>query len=142
MIHSKNSSDLIASYLQTDYLISIDIESVCLRIDHYSEPLAQALKTAQQSCAAIVSAYNPQSKLRSDEENTRAHQLLQKSLTDQQYDFCESLHNDPVGQWPIEKGYFVTGMHLDDARAIGQEFNQKAIVWISGDAIPRLILLN
>ena len=141
-INQRFPNDLIASYLHTDYQISIHNEPICLRINHYLEPLAHLLRTTQQACGAIISAYNPQSTLQSDEDNARAHQLLQDYLRNQGYAITESLHKDPAEQWPNEKGFFVIGVNLDDARSIGQQFNQNAIVWIGSDAIPRLILLN
>lgn len=142
MTRSTIPSDLIASYLNTDYRISIHNEQICLRINHHSEPLTHLLRATQPACSAIISAYNPQSKLQSDEDNARAHQLLQHYLRNQGYAITESLHSDSARQWPIEKGFLVTGLNLDEARSIGQQFNQNAIVWIGSNTIPRLILLN
>lgn len=142
MTRSVFSHDLIASYLNTDYQINIHNELICLRINHYSQPLAHLLKATQQPSGAIISAYNPQSKLQNDRNNTRAHQLLQHDLCNLGYAIIESLHKDSVEQWPIEKGFLAIGLNLNDARSIGRRFNQNAIVWINSDAIPRLILLN
>lgn len=52
------------------------------------------------------------------------------------------LNIDPAGQWPQEKSFFVLGVDLETARAIGQHFKQNAIVWIQSDAIPHLVLLR
>lgn len=142
MTRSNVSNDLIASYLHTDYQIIINNELISLRINHFSEPLAHLLRAMQQSCGAIISGYNPQSKLQSDEDNVRAHQLLQQYLHNQGYAITECVHSDPAGRWPIEKSFFIIGLNLDDSCSIGQQFNQNAIVCISSDAIPRLILLN
>ncbi len=136
------SDDLIASYLQTDYQITINNDPISLQINHYSPQLAQLLKTAQQPYGAIISAYNPRSQLQNDENNARAHRLLQDYLSNWNYAIAASLHKDLLGKWPIEKGFFVIGLNLENACLIGQQFNQNAIVWIGNDAISRLILLN
>ncbi|HLP82230.1 MAG TPA: DUF3293 domain-containing protein [Nitrosomonas sp.] len=142
MTPSRVSDDLITNYLQTDYQIFIHNDPISLRINHYSPQLAHLLKTAQQPYGAIISAYNPRSQLQNDENNARAHQLLRDYLSNRNYSIAASLHKDPLGKWPIEKGFFVIGLNLENACSIGQQFNQNAIVWIGNDAIPGLILLN
>ncbi|MDP1933801.1 MAG: DUF3293 domain-containing protein, partial [Nitrosomonas sp.] len=62
MIQSVISKNLIASYLCANYRIGTGPESISLRIDQYSEALAKFLISSGQSCAAIISAYNPYSR--------------------------------------------------------------------------------
>lgn len=141
-ISSTISSSLIANYTHADYRIGTAAECITLKIDQYSEPLAQFLATSNQSCAAIISAYNPYSQLVSDEKNIAAHESLRNFLMYQAYQSTESLHTDPVGAWPPEKGFFIPGIDIHSAKSLGQQFSQNAIVWIDRDAIPRLILLR
>lgn len=54
----------------------------------------------------------------------------------------ESLNTDPSEIWPAEKSFFVLSLDLNASKSLGRQFNQNAIVWISNDAIPRLILLR
>ncbi|MDV6340275.1 DUF3293 domain-containing protein [Nitrosomonas sp. Is24] len=141
-ISSTISGSLIANYTHADYRIGTATECITLKIDQYSEPLAQFLATSNQSCAAIISAYNPCSQLVSNEENVAAHESLRHFLVCHAYPSIESVHTDPAGVWPAEKSFFIPGIDIHSAKSLGQQFNQNAIVWIERDAIPRLHLLR
>jgi len=136
------ASNLVTSYRRTHYRVGAGCGSILLRIDQHSESLEKILATSKQSCAAIVSAYNPYSQLASNEENLGAHEQLRNLLQHHPYPIIESLNIDPTGQWPPEESLFVPGLDLNTGRSIGQKFNQNAIVWIDNEAIPRLILLR
>ena len=136
------SGSLIANYTHADYRIGTAADCITLKIDQYSEPLAQFLVTLNQSCAAIISAYNPYSQLVSDEENVAAHESLRHILTCHAHQGIESVHTDPAGVWPAEKSFFIPGIDIHSAKSLGQQFNQNAIVWIDRDALPRLVLLR
>ncbi|WP_350112670.1 DUF3293 domain-containing protein [Nitrosomonas sp.] len=141
-ISSTVSGSLIEHYTHADYRIGSAADCITLKIDQYSEPLAQFLVTLNQSYAAIISAYNPYSQLVSDEENVVAHESLRHFLTYHAYQGIESVHTDPAGVWPAEKSFFIPGIDIHSAKSLGQQFNQNAIVWIDRDAIPRLVLLR
>ncbi|SEQ01580.1 DUF3293 domain-containing protein [Nitrosomonas ureae] len=136
------ASNLITSYRRTHYRVGTDCNSISLHINQYSESLAKLLTASKQSCAAIVSAYNPYSQLASNEENLAVHEQLRNLLQHRAYPIIESLNIDPIDQWLPEKSFFVPGLVLNTSRSIGQRFNQNAIVWIDNEAIPRLILLR
>lgn len=141
-ISSAISDQLIANYTHADYRIGAAADCITLKIDQYSEPLAQFLATLNQSCAAIISAYNPCSQLVNDEENIAAHEALRHFLAGHAYQGIESVHTDPSGVWPAEKSFFIPGIDIHSAKSFGQQFSQNAIVWIERDAIPRLVLLR
>lgn len=142
MIQSVIAHDLIASYCDTHYQIGTGFDSISLRIDQYSESLAKLLIVSERPYAAIIGAYNPYSQQLSDEENSAAHESLRDYLNRHSYTMIESSNIDPTDMWPAEKSFFVSGLDLNTARSLGQQFNQNAIVWIGSDAIPRLILLR
>ena len=142
MIQSVIAKDLIASYLHANYQIGADPESIFLRIDQYSKPLAKLLIASGQSCAAIISAYNPCSRRLSNEKNCAAHESLRNLLNHHSYPIIECLNTDPDDNWPAEKSFFVPGLDLNSAQTLGQQFDQNAIVWIGSGAIPHLILMR
>lgn len=142
MNHSQISEQLIANYHSTHYQIGTISGLITLRIDHFSQALAEFLLTSHQSTAAIISAHNPYSQLQNPEENQSAHESLRQYLMQHGHPMIGGLNIDPLGQWPQEKSFFVLGVDLDMARAIGQLFKQNAIVWIQSDAIPHLVLLR
>ncbi|MBY0474071.1 MAG: DUF3293 domain-containing protein [Nitrosomonas sp.] len=142
MIRSLVAKSLTASYHNTHYQVGTGSDALVLRIDQHSKPLTKFLETFKQSFATIISAYNPCSRLVSNEMNLIAHELLRNYLNHHAYAMIESLNVDPFGKWPSEKSLFVPGLDLNTARSIGQQFNQNAIVWINSEAIPRLMLLR
>lgn len=142
MVQSIISKDIIANYLSTHYQIGNNSDSISLQINQYSESLARLLVTSKQSCASIISAYNPLSQLQSNEKNLTSHALLQKFLSDRSYTMIESFNIDPAKLWPTEKSFFVLGLDLNTSKSLGRQFNQNAIVWIGSNAIPQLILLR
>lgn len=142
MIQSTLSENLVTSYLGANYQIGTDTGSISLQINQYSEPLARLLTASKQPCAAIISAYNPFSRLLNDKENRALHESLMHFLSSCSYAMIESLNIDSAEVWPAEKSFFVLGLDLNTSKSLGQRFNQNAIVWIDNDAIPRLILLR
>lgn len=142
MISSIIDKNLIASYLSANYQIGMGSNSIFLRVDQYSEPLAKFLAASRQPCAAIISAYNPFSQPFSNEENLAAHELLRDFLSRYSYPIIESLNTDPSERWPAEKSFCVLGQDLDASQSVGRHFNQNAIVWMDSHATPRLILLR
>jgi len=142
LTHSQINEQLIANYHNTHYQIGTISGLITLRIDHFSQALAEFLLTSHQSTAAIISAYNPHSQSLSSEENQSAHESLRQHLMQHGHPMIGGLNIDPTGQWPQEKSFFVLGVDLETARAIGQHFKQNAIVWIQSDAIPHLVLLR
>lgn len=142
MIQSVIAKDLIASYLCANYQIGTGPDSISLRIDQFSVPLAKLLISSGQSCAAIISAYNPHNLQLSNTKNLAAHESLRNFLDRHSYSIIESLNTDSAGLGPAEKSFFVPGLDLNTAQTLGQQFDQNAIVWIGSDAIPRLILLR
>ncbi len=133
---------LIESYQSANYQIGTGPEALVVRINQYSQSLADLLNRFNRSCAAIITAYNPYSQPLSEAANAAAHKLLQNWLTGSLHPVIESLNTDSSEQWPAEKGFFVLGLDLDTARFLGRKFKQNAIVWIGNTAIPRLILLR
>lgn len=142
MIQSIIAKNLIASYLRANYQISAGADSISLQIEQYSEALAKILIASGQSCAAIISAYNPHSLQLSNEKNLAAHRSLRDFLDCHSYPIIESLNLDPANSWPAEKSFLVPGLDLNTAQTLGQQYDQNAIVWSSNDAIPHLILLR
>lgn len=133
---------LIASYSQTQYWVSIRCEKIEVFIDHYSERIKSLITQFEASCAAIVTAYNPYSQLKNENENRHANELLRNFLTRNSCRFLESLNIDPTQTWPPEESFFVFDLELHLAQNVGRQFGQNAIVWVDHGAIARLILLR
>tara|TARA_R110002073_G_scaffold82625_4_gene197317 strand:+ start:2070 stop:2495 length:426 start_codon:yes stop_codon:yes gene_type:complete len=141
-VKSHINIELIESYRYTNYRVITDPNAITLLIDHFSEPLSQLITASNPPCAALISAYNPFSQCHSQEENLTAHKRLGQALRHDSNQIIESTNLDPSGRWPPERSLLALGLNLDTAKTIGRQFYQNAIIWISKDAIPRLILLR
>ena len=136
------AKNLIENYRCADYRIGITTNSIILRVDQHSEPLAKLLVLNKKICATIISAFNPYSQQLSNEKNMTAHELLRDSLRGYSLQVIEGLNTDPINVWPVERSFFVLGMNLRTGRLMGQQFNQNAIIFINYKAIPRLVILR
>jgi len=142
---SELPGDLIATYRSAHYRAGSGQEAIVLRVDQYSEPLSRLFSTSGRLCAAFITAGNPYGMRQSQEENRAACARLRAKLD--QYvsrsgDMIEGMGFDPSEEWPGEESFLVLGLDLETSRALGNEFQQNAIIWADADAIPRLILLR
>lgn len=91
--------------------------------------------------AAIVTAYNPYSELRSPDENEAARRRLEADLGDAGIGFLPSLAHGAgpdASRWD-EPGALMTGIDLDTGVELGRRYEQNAILWIGEDAVPVLV---
>jgi hypothetical protein len=77
---------------------------------------------------AYLTAYNPASRRLAEEENARRQRELVETVQGRGLAFLdgEGIGEDP--QWPAEPSILVLGIRSDDARALGRQFGQLAIV--------------
>ena len=139
---SEISADLIVSYRAADYQAGSGPAAITLRIDQYSESLAQLLAASDRQCAVFITACNPGSQPHSPATNRAANARLREELDRHTDQITEGTSSDPSGVWPPEPSLLALGVELDVAEALGRQFGQNAVVWAGADAIPRLILLK
>lgn len=136
------SADLIASYCAADYRAESGAAAISLRIDQYSEALAQLLAASGRQCAVFITACNPGSQPQSLAANQAAHARLRDELSRHTGQIIQGTSSDPSGIWPPEQSLLALGVDLATAKMLGRQFGQNAVVWAGADAIPRLILLR
>lgn len=132
----------LRAYLATAYRLGHTDQEIVLTIGQRSDPLAALLDGHSVDCGAFITAFNPFGTQQSDALNQQAHALLAARLTGIGLQTIEGSGGEPGTDWPAERSYFALGMALADARSVGSEFGQDAIVWVGRDAIPELILLR
>ena len=142
LAHSDVPAEQIKAYRKTDYRFGQGLDAVTLRIDVPSDALAQLYASAGYSSGVFITAYSPFSQPHSRETNDAAHTRLGADLKTLGRPVIEGAGADPTGHWPEERSYFVLGVDLDTAKALGLRYQQNAIVWAGADAVPRLILLR
>ena len=131
---------ILSAYLETDYHVFSE-PPFALRIKQPSEPLANLFRQYKTSCAAFLTACNPFSRKLDDAANAERQVELAKELTQRGRSFIEGEGRHPSGNW-AEPSYLVLGLSLDEAKKLGRQFEQNAIVWCGADTVPELVLLR
>lgn len=136
------TDDLINAFTQTTYLVFSVEQQVRLRINEFSEPLWQLHNRHNVSGSAFITAANPCSEINTAAENTRRQDELKADLQALTITGIPATAIDPEGDWPDESGFLAIGITKPDAVALGEKYEQNAIVYSQQDAIPRLVLLR
>ena len=134
--------DKIRAYLATDYRLGHTDNDIILKIGKRSERLAVLFASGGVDCGAFITAYNPRGTTQSDEANNQAHAQLAREIEKLGLASIEGSGSEEGTDWPAECSYFVLGLALEPAKAIGSHFDQDAIVWVGSDCLPQLILLR
>jgi hypothetical protein len=87
----------------------------------------------------LVTAWNPNARLRSRAENRAAERYLSRRLRALHLTAWPTLAEDPAGRWPGEPGLLIFDVPEQLARALGHALRQRAVVFVAADAVPQLL---
>lgn len=133
--------ELLAAYHATHYQVRHPRGSFTLRTDNPSTELATLLLESGSRCAAFITACNPYSWPVGEAENTRAQQQLATELQASGYAAIPAIGLDPSGEWQGEESFLVPGLALEEAKVLGRQYAQNAILWMDMDSVPQLVVL-
>lgn len=131
----------IQAYRETHYHVSA-AHSFTLQIGQTSPDLLDLFCEHGTDCAAFLTACNPLSQQVGNAENSMRQQNLETELTGLGLKFFKGVGRHPSNNWPGEDSFLVMGLRLENARALGNRFEQSAIVWADKDGEPQLVLLR
>jgi hypothetical protein len=131
----------IKAYLETDYCV-FGKSPFVLRAGIANESLAKLYKRRKTNCGVFVTAFNPFSNAVGEAANAVRQVELTKELNRHNLTYFEGIGKHPSGEWAAEPSYFVLGLSLEAAKALGKRYDQNAVVWCGSDAIPELVLLR
>ncbi len=134
-------TDLVALYRRAHYCVPFQGSETILRIDVRSEMLLKIHRLRGVSCSAYITAWNPGGRALPLAENIARHHRLLSTLRSAGFAWQEGEGRSPEGDWR-ETSVLVLGMNEAQARGIGSDFEQNAIVWSGADVTPRLLLLG
>lgn len=141
VVASAVSPALQRAYLNAEYRVLTE-PSFRFRMGRPCPELAQLVRNRVPPHAFFITAYNPYSEPRPDEVNQRAHRSLAAELERRGLTMWEAEGLDPVGDWPPEPGFVIAGLTPEAARALGNQFDQNAIVRIDSHGRATLLLLR
>ena len=131
----------IQAYLETGYHVHAE-PPFALSVGQVSSDLLTTHKTHSIGCSAFITACNPFSQMLDEAENQDRQRSLAAELARRGLKFLQGVGTHPSNHWPGEDSFLVLGLNLEAAKALGQRFEQNALVWSASDAIPQLILLR
>jgi hypothetical protein len=141
VIPENELASLIEAYKATNYVVQHNGAAFCLRAGERSQALDQLCKSHGIQTAAFVTAWNPHSGKRSERENLEANGRLQADLMKVSIAVLQGYGQGDDGQWPAEPSFLALGIAKDDAKALGRQYQQNAILWIGSGSLPELVLL-
>lgn len=132
--------ELLDTYRNAEYAVFADAELV-MRIGEKNPSVDALISTEGATTAAFVTAANPRGDKRSDMENGVANAALQNFVAAAGYPHFWGEGRDPKGSWS-EPSFLVIGIYRANAEALGQLFEQNAIVFCEVGCAPELIILD
>lgn len=138
---SKIDPSTIQAYRETDFRVAAP-EPFVLRVGVASAQLAELYRQHRADCCIWITACNPYSQLIGDDANAARQLELARELRALGLTLFDSIGQHPAGNWPAEPGYLVPGLSLAVAKALGEKYEQNAILWCGPDAVPELVLLR
>lgn len=129
------------AYRETHYLVYAD-PVFTLRVDEPSGELLALQRAQGTPCSAFITAWNPFSERTDAAVNALRQSALEAEVRRLGLSCLRGLGRHPDNAWEPEPSVLVLGMAREVAEAMGRRFDQNAILWSAGDAVPRLVLLR
>ena len=132
--------ELLDAYRNAEYVVFAD-PHVVMRIGEKNAQVDALISAEGAKTAAFVTAANPRGEKRSDMENGVANAALQNFVSAAGYPHFWGEGRDPKGTC-AEPSFLVIGIYRNNAEALGQLFEQNAIVFCELGRPPELIILE
>ncbi|SIT37418.1 conserved hypothetical protein [Paraburkholderia piptadeniae] len=139
--HSQIPRATIVAYLETHYCVHGSMPAT-LKIGESNASLAAIHDAHAVRSSAFITACNPFSQTLDDAANVGRQHALARELSQRGLTFVDAIGRHPSNGWPGEPSFLVLGVSVEDAKALGMQFGQNAVVWCGGDAVPQLVLLR
>lgn len=133
--------ELISAYKATNYRVLSEPE-FSLTVDKYSLELDELFERLSANSATFITAWNPFSEDKTQQENTFQNDCLKADL-----EVLNATILPAFGAWSDdpskgEDSFLALGITEKNAVELGEKFKQNAILFAAQDAVPRLILLE
>jgi len=122
---------LVKAYRNAHYFVHHGEEVYLLKVGEVNHAFSHLLTAYGASSAAFLTAYNPYSQMRTQEENQVAHQKLLAELTQAGIETIEGLGTDPHDDWDAETSVLALGLSRSHAEQLADQYGQNAFLWIA-----------
>jgi len=137
----KDEEELIRAEVKTrpDITLVDSLTALVIRIGETNAALDELLRNRQSGNWAFITAYNPFSKLLTEEENEIRHANLIQELGIRNFHFLNGYGQSANGQWQAEPSVFVFNIDRETAIGLGTSFGQNAIVSGQINNVPGIV---
>lgn len=135
------SAELLQAYFETEYVVC-GAAGFVLRIGERNQALLDMHRNHGVDGSAFVTAWNPYSRKADLADNRKAQAALESIVRSRAWHAIAGIGRHPSNGWPAEESLLVLGPTMDDARFLGDRFEQNAVVCSGKDAVPRLLVLR
>ncbi len=142
MVPTVIPQNLISAYMKTDFIVMQENKHFVIHINEHSKKLDALHRQYDAQSSTFITAYNPRSEPCTDEKNIAKQYDLEIALNKIKCVIILGLGQDAGRAWPSEPNFLAIGLSEDEARHLGIQYEQNAIVFSNEDAIPRLMLLR
>lgn len=126
------------AYEQTNYKVFHKGKEVVFRVGKKSSELDSLLKELGFTKYVFLTAANPFSTLRPENENKKKNLELESKLVQNKFFYLNGLGESIDGGWS-EDSFCIFGMQLTEAIQLAFEFSQNAFLYGSRSVTPRII---
>ena len=134
--------ELDLAYRQTLYQVFSEAETIAVRVGIPNTTLDQLVRQHRYRQWALITAHNPYSQPLTAQENQARNELLVKDLWSLHLPICRAVGQDDAKQWPAEESFFVMGIWPKEAIALGQKYDQNAILVGKVGHAPQLVWIR
>lgn len=132
---------LVRAYREAIYIVNQDEHAISLKVGEISAELASLMNSKGVATAAVLTAYNPYSEVKSSDENKQSQLSMLDKLTVKSKNCIDAMGTDAKGEWDPEPSILALGISLQDAELLADEYGQNAFIWINNvDAFVSLRL--
>jgi hypothetical protein len=128
MKNNPEDAALWEAYRRTTYVARTADGDIPINPGRRSPALDGLLNERRLREWAYLTAYNPASRKLAEEENVRRQRELIDTVRDRGLAFLEGEGIGADADWPAEPSILILGIESDDARALGRQFGQLAIL--------------
>jgi hypothetical protein len=135
------SPRLRRAFQSTHYRIQSPAGPFVLKVAQRSAVLAHSPQHLRGPGSVLVTAWNPAGRRRGLAANRAAEGRLRQRLRAWGLKGWPSAAQDPKGLWPEEPGVLIFGVPERLAAELGCALGQRAVLFVGGDCVPRLLWL-
>ena len=133
--------ELLEAYRRTEFVVKRKDAMLVLKVGVFNAGIKSLFEEMRVTSSAFITAFNPYSINKSDEDNQRRQFQLTAEIAHAGYQQIEGYGQGAGdGHTWSEESILVLNITYEEAMSYAQKYQQHAFVWISSDCVPLLVV--